>query len=149
MAAQAQKPQDFASIPESLLAGWRGTGRTLWLPVRGISMWPLLREGDEIRVEFRPENEARVGDIALLAVPGARVAHRLIGRARDGRWIEKGDFNPQAFLVQPGEWLGTVIQRRRGGRERPLGRGRFFSRLLLWQSRFRLLLFRRQPRERA
>jgi hypothetical protein len=146
---QGQKSMEFSAAQRVLLADLRRRGGAGWLPVTGISMRPLLREGDEIWIEFAEQPTVEVGDIVFLVRGHAKIAHRLIGRAPDGRWIEKGDFNPRAYLVNPGELAGRVTRRRRKGREIPLNRTHWLERLLLAQSRLRLRLMGRHPQEPA
>lgn len=54
---------------------------------RGISMSPLLRTGDRIRLERR---SPRLGHVALVELSGRLVLHRLV-RRRGDRWLVRGD----------------------------------------------------------
>ncbi|RIL06104.1 hypothetical protein DCC79_15640, partial [bacterium] len=55
----------------------------------GGSMRPLLHDGDVVRVV--PAPAPRPGDILCAPTPGGLVAHRLVGRAPDGRLVLRGD----------------------------------------------------------
>lgn len=149
MSSQAQTPENFADVRMQALSRARRAGQSLWWPTRGISMRPLLREGDEVFVELAENPAVAVGDLVLLFRRGRVIAHRLIDRGDDGRWVEKGDFNPQAYWVNPGEIAGRITRIRRAGRELDLASpaARALSRLLLAFSRLRLRLFRRLPLE--
>jgi len=57
---------------------------------RGVSMRPTLRPGDGVRLERRAP---RRGDVALVAVGGRLVLHRLV-RRRSDRWLVWGDARP-------------------------------------------------------
>jgi hypothetical protein len=59
---------------------------------RGVSMRPLLRSGDRVRLEARAP---RRGDVALVALDERLVLHRLV-RRRGARWLVRGDARPRA-----------------------------------------------------
>lgn len=90
----------------------------LEIPSRGVSMFPLIREGDRCR--FVPLTEApRLGDILLVAEAGGRlVGHRLVriaGAGEEVLYICKGDsnVNPDAPAVA-GQIIGKLADIRRG-----------------------------------
>lgn len=52
------------------------TGGVMWLPARGKSLWPLLRDGDALRVVRLDEGALALGDVAVVKLPGdVLVAH--------------------------------------------------------------------------
>lgn len=90
-----------------------------WLRGIGGSMRPLLRDDDEILVEFGAKPRG-AGDVVVFAQGGRVVAHRIVG-VRDGgaRVVTKGDATLR--LDPPREAtdiLGVVCARRRDGRTR-------------------------------
>lgn len=68
----------------------RGDGR---IPIRGSSMEPLLHAGDEIEARRMEPGDIRFGDVVIFVRDDAWVAHRVIGRRRQGQvhFMEKGD----------------------------------------------------------
>jgi hypothetical protein len=55
------------------------SGRTLWIEVRGRSMWPLLMPGDRLKVQRCAAATLRAGDIAIMAGgDGALVCHPVV-----------------------------------------------------------------------
>ena len=55
--------------------------------VLGVSMRPLLRAGDHIRLD---RLAPRLGDVALVEISQRLMLHRLVRRRRD-RWLVRGD----------------------------------------------------------
>ncbi len=97
-----------------------------WLKVRGESMRPLLREGDEVGVEWDPEpgKGVREGDLVVFRDPGGEwIVHRVVA-APGGRVLTKGDASYRFEQVPDGEVWGRVVKLRspRSGREGGLGR---------------------------
>lgn len=54
-------------------------GEALWLTAAGNSLWPLLKDGDALRVERAEEGALAPGEVALLEYPGTLVAHLVVG----------------------------------------------------------------------
>ena len=62
----------------------------LWMPVRGASMSPLLRPGDQVLVDFA--RSWACGDAVVVGARRGLVVHRIVAVAGDGaRVITKGD----------------------------------------------------------
>jgi hypothetical protein len=55
-----------------------GAGESIWLPIRGRSMRPLLRAG--ARIYVAPPARVKFGDLLAYECEGALVCHRVIGR---------------------------------------------------------------------
>jgi signal peptidase I len=90
--------------------------RLEWLPIRGASMWPTLRAGDEAALSA-PMPPPSPGDVVVARVGDALVVHRLRRRDPGGALILRGD----ACLfddgpVRPEALLAVVRRVRRGGR---------------------------------
>ena len=106
--------------PEILNAAlelWGQAGETHWIPVRGTSMLPLLREGDQLLVAHG-SRETRQGDIVVFQRADGLIAHRVLRlQAQGDRLIlrTKGD---NALGLDPelteSELVGRVLQVRRG-----------------------------------
>jgi hypothetical protein len=61
---------------------WSRSGEQHYLPIRGKSMLPMLREGDEVLVAHT--RDLQPGEIAVFQQPGGLIAHRvLLGYADD------------------------------------------------------------------
>lgn len=106
--------------PDTLNAAislWGQAGEAHWIPVRGSSMLPLLREGDQLLVAHA-KWQIRRGDIVVFQRPDGLIAHRVLCvQSSEGEHIlcTKGDnvFGMDPALTQD-KVLGRVIQARRG-----------------------------------
>jgi hypothetical protein len=88
------------------------SGEALTCRVRGISMQPLLADGE--RVELARERRYWPGDVVALVSPGGHpLVHRLLGfYPRRGRWlaVTRGDAAPAADSPVPlSALLGRVV----------------------------------------
>ncbi len=54
------------------------TGGVMWLPARGKSLWPLLRDGDSLRVQRLDEAALKMGDVAVVKLPGDILAAHIV-----------------------------------------------------------------------
>jgi hypothetical protein len=120
-------------VHESLLRGL-APGAVMWLSAAGQSLWPLLLDGDSLRIERVEPTQLRLGDIAVVKLPtGVLAAHLVAGLEPLQTSSSVGLLDPQ-----PIEALGRVIGFRRGEvvHEWPEGRRHFlrfvpgFARLL-------------------
>jgi hypothetical protein len=106
------------------------------IPARGTSMYPMLRDGDRVRLVPARAEEIRFGDIVVRMAASGPIIHRLVGWwwTRDGwRILTKGD-NVQSFdpLLLADGLLARVRARVRNGEVKQLdgvgmrlrGRGR-------------------------
>jgi signal peptidase I len=100
---------------------WYQTSEQHWLPVQGISMLPLLHEGDSILVSY-DLSTVRRGDILVYQRRDELIAHRVvrvINRSDKSHiFLTKGDrctyFDPPLFGI---EVLGRVNSIRKNGKE--------------------------------
>ena len=100
---------------------WQQTSEQHWLPVNGISMLPLLREGDNILVSHDLSRVQR-GDILVFQQADGLVAHRLLRIIKqpdqENFYLTKGDnctyFDSPLF---ESEVLGKVDSIHKNGRE--------------------------------
>lgn len=65
-------------------------GNPLRTQASGVSMWPLVRDGDWVVVQPCPPGALRVGDVVLVAAGRRLVLHRVIGRV-GSEVLLKGD----------------------------------------------------------
>ena len=92
----------------------------------GQSMFPLLREGDDI--EFRPFTDRAVqkGDVVVFSPPGEEryIIHRVIEVGPEGIRT-RGDANGKAdpWFLKTGDLLGRVLRFRRGEKDRTVAGG--------------------------
>lgn len=96
----------------SALAEMAADGAPLTCLVRGLSMQPLLADGE--RVEVARRRRYWPGDVVALVSPGGHpLVHRLLGfYRRRGRWlaVTRGDAAPVADSPVPlSAFLGRVI----------------------------------------
>lgn len=91
----------------------------------GPSMYPTFRDLDLLGI--REDPAVRVGDVIAFRSPAGNrtLVHRVTGVAA-GHYVTRGDSNRLAdpFPVPPCSVLGRVRTCTRGGRERPVLRGR-------------------------
>lgn len=72
-----------------LVRGVVASGGSLWVRVTGLSMNPLIREGDSVLLA-RPLRPARSGDVVFLDIRGMPVLHRVRTHA-PGVLVTRGD----------------------------------------------------------
>ena len=82
-------------IPNDLFFAWVegeiAQGRSVQIRLKGVSMYPLLREGkDEVILSACPSDELRPMDVVLFRYQGVHVLHRVIQRDGD-RLTMQGD----------------------------------------------------------
>jgi len=102
---------------------WGETGQMQWLAIDGRSMVPLMGDGDQVLVEFRPRT-LEPGDVIVFRRAEQLVAHRVIrlmGQGDGALVVAKGD-NVAAFdLPCPlQDVVGRVHALRGRGREHRL-----------------------------
>lgn len=126
-----------------LSAGMLQAGRSVRFKARGSSMFPLVRDGDNLLVEPVEIASLRVGDILLCSVQSDRViVHRVVRRrTADGKFLLQGDRVPEPDgWIDPVHILGRVTEIERGGVHLPVSdpAGRFLAKCAVWKSRWRL-----------
>jgi signal peptidase I len=100
---------------------WKESDEEHWLPVQGISMQPVLHEGDSICISHDLSG-VKMGDILVFQQAGGLVAHRLVRIVRRSNQMTafqtKGDnctrFDPSRNSA---DILGRVVSIRKYGRE--------------------------------
>lgn len=99
-------------------------GKTVWVEVRGRSMWPLLWPGDQLKVQRCGPSDFARGDVAVMARDNLLVSHFVIALAP---FTTASIIGTVDDALEP---LGRAIAVRRKGRELPLWRpaSRLFQR---------------------
>ena len=83
----------------------------MWLRASGKSLWPLLRDGDSLRVERVEPAALRLGEVAVVKLPGGVLAAHLVASLEPLQTSSSvGVLDPQ-----PVEALGRVTGFRRAG----------------------------------
>lgn len=105
--------------PALALALWQQRQQPAWLPMRGYSMLPILRPGDQLRVTM-PQATYRRGQIVVIRQGERLVVHRVVARRRVAGvwcWITQGDNSHEADAAVMAEQIeGRVSALRRGDR---------------------------------
>lgn len=90
-------------------------GKAVKIPVKGISMFPSLKEGDQVRLKSTDMRDVKWGTIVLARYQGRYILHRLVGRkgdvlelAGDNNWV-------QIERVDCDAVIGTAAEAYRGG----------------------------------
>lgn len=85
-----------------------------WIRATGGSMWPTIRDGDEVLVTA-PIGDPRIGQVVLVEASARLVLHRVARAA--GRLTTIGDASEQEDgPLRPGAIVATAIAARREGR---------------------------------
>ncbi|MBN1978653.1 MAG: S24/S26 family peptidase, partial [Anaerolineae bacterium] len=107
-----------SSWTEVLNKDWSGPLR---LRVRGRSMWPTLRPGDQVTVESAATDHLQPGDWVLLQGREALFLHRFLGFTREGLLLTKGDGHRAPDSPWPPDALrGRAVAVSRQGRTMPV-----------------------------
>lgn len=100
-------------------------GATLWVGGLGRSMEPLLRSGDQLKVQRCGETDVRPGHIALVELSGGALIAHVVQASRPLRTASLlGVADPPGGTV-----LARAVALRRGARELSLGE---WARRALW-----------------
>ena len=101
----------MSELYEALLRGL-APGAVMWMRASGNSLWPLLRDGDSLRVErVEGADDLRLGEVAVVKLPGGVLAAHLVSALRPLQTSSSvGVLDPQ-----PIEGLGRVTGFRRDG----------------------------------
>lgn len=99
----------MSELHERLLRGLAPFA-VMWLRASGNSLWPLLRDGDSLRVERADVTTLQLGDVAVVKLPaGVLAAHLVVSLEPLQTSSSVGVLDPQ-----PLEALGRVVGFRRG-----------------------------------
>lgn len=84
----------------------------IWMPVRGASMMPLLRPGDQVLVDFA--RSWACGDVVVVGARRGLVVHRIvtvISHTEGARVITKGDAVSHCDRLVSGAAIVGVVTR--------------------------------------
>lgn len=95
------------AIVNNLIGLWQEDEIIKLLPSEGKSMYPLIKQGDNIPIRFIKPEKAKVGDIAAFRRNNATIVHRLIKKIDSG-FIEKGDFQIRGQFIACDSIFGKV-----------------------------------------
>lgn len=99
--------QNKEKLVNNIISIWQEKEKTKYIPAEGISMYPLIKDGDSIPVNFIKADKVKVGDIVAFRRGNTTIVHRLI--KRDGtEFIEKGDFQVKGTSITHAEIFGIV-----------------------------------------
>ena len=90
-----------------------GAGESIWLPIRGRSMRPLLGQG--ARIFVTPPARVRFGDLLAYEREGALVCHRVIGRRGAARLTRADHHGAGPEVVAAAQIVGVVAAFERDG----------------------------------
>ena len=129
--------------PRGLLDLVRGVvqeGGSLWVQVTGISMNPVIRDGDSVLLAGLARGPRR-GDVVFLDVGGCPLLHR-VTRAESGQIVTRGDAaRTDDAPVLPEACVAHALAARRGGVTVALTPTlRFGVKALLWFVAWRIRL---------
>ena len=97
-----------------LLTVYKKRGFPFELGVTGVSMKPLLLEGD--RVTISPKENCSVGDVVVFVYEEVPLIHRLL-EIKGELFLCKGDNALRIEKIQKDEIIGKVISARRDGKD--------------------------------
>lgn len=94
-------------IIDELIKIWQSEETVKFLPTEGKSMYPLIKNGDRIKITFTNPDKVKQGDIVAFRRDRKIVVHRLIKKLNNG-FIEKGDFHIKATKIDKNIILGKI-----------------------------------------
>lgn len=94
-------------------------GEEVDLPASGGSMFPLVRNGDVVRVQ-PVRDSLRIGDVVLAVIGGRWVLHRIVAVGPFGYTLRGDNRRAADPPVGRAAVVGVAAWSRRGGRRMPL-----------------------------
>jgi len=107
----AEAPQRKRTADELWVDGLRRQGRVR-LVVRGSSMAPALRDGQEVEVESVGPAELAVGEVVVVRTASGLTAHRVVGCRRyrgTPVLLLKGDTAAEVTIAVGADLVGRVL----------------------------------------
>jgi hypothetical protein len=92
-------------------------GQPLWFRVTSGSMYPMLRIGEQVRIEPAIAEQIQVGEIAAFETGEGLVIHRIVQRRQEHagiQLVEMSDVHFRARQVDSGAVVGRVVAIRQG-----------------------------------
>ena len=112
----SQQKNPAAEALASLYIDALRQGQPLWFRVASDSMNPILRVGDEVRIEPTTADKIRCGEIAAFVTVDGLVIHRIVQRIQTDtgvRLLEMSDVHLHAGWIEAKTIVGRVILARR------------------------------------
>lgn len=117
-------------------------GKTTEIIANGISMFPLLRPGDILKIQ--PKVPIKTGDIIVFKGETTLIAHRIKLISGDKIYCKGDSLFSMDTPITFQEVLGKVIARKRKGKIKPVTNWlhRLFSRFLPYTGKYISFIFR-------
>lgn len=97
------------TIVDNLISIWQEQEVTKPLPAEGKSMYPLIKHGDTIYIKFCNPEKVKAGDIVAFRRDNTTIVHRLLKKLDSKTFLEKGDFQIKAQIIEKEKILGKVL----------------------------------------
>ena len=91
------------------------TNGAMWIPVKGNSMWPCLRPGDEAEISSTEHRGIDEGDVVLARVVDRLVIHRVLAVRVDDVLLRGDNVAQGDPPIHRDHVLGVVMRVRREG----------------------------------
>lgn len=91
----------------NLINIWQEKEVTKILPSEGKSMYPLIKQGDNISIKFTKPENVKIGDIVAFRRANITIVHRLI-KKEGNQFVEKGDFQMKGSLIDSSMIFGKA-----------------------------------------
>lgn len=109
-------------LAENLINIWQEGESVKHLPSEGKSMYPLIQQGDKIKIKFTKPENIKIGDIAAFRKNHTIIVHRLIKKINSAHagvmftqplhaeagFIEKGDFHTRGSFISSNDIIGKI-----------------------------------------
>ena len=103
-------------LTQSLIEIYKKVGKISTFKCEGGSMLPLIAPGSTISIEHLPAKKIRLGDIIAFKRSSGLVVHRVLQKYHHKEnlfFLEKGDSNPRAGIIEEKEVLGKIVKIKR------------------------------------
>ena len=104
-------------LTQSLIAIYKKVGKISSFKCEGRSMLPLIAPGSMVRLEHLPAKKIRLGEIIAFKRSSHLVVHRVLKKYHyqgNFLFLEKGDSNLRAGIVEEKNVLGKIVKVKRG-----------------------------------
>lgn len=95
-------------IINGLIDIWQEQELIRTLPAAGRSMYPLIKQGDNLQIKFCHPEKLRTGDIIAFRRNDKIIVHRIIKKLPDG-YLEKGDLQLRGVRITPDQIIGRAL----------------------------------------
>lgn len=95
-------------LRDELIKVWQEQEAEKLLPATGRSMYPLIKQGDQLTIKFCPSENVKKGDIIAFRRNNKTIVHRII-KITDDKILEKGDLQERGEIISKTQIMGKVI----------------------------------------